>query len=160
MPQRYAHIKQAGIVDAYQSLEIDKLKESIDRTSNSEIKICKMWIPSLHRLEQSLLRAIEFGNCTVRIVLLDPSAQDVLVKRADALGRYHRADDAARRIRENIEVIRSIHERLEGRGLPKDRLQLRLFNGFFGVSLHGYGDILVVGLYLHGRLATEGMQIK
>lgn len=161
MPQRYANIKQAGIVDAYQSLEIDKLKQSIEAARGAQIVICKMWMPSFHRLEQSILRAVESGGCTVRIVLLDPTAHEALHKRSSSLPRYHRAEDAARKIRDNIEIILAIQERLTERKLnAKTLLQLRLYSGFVGVSMHGIGDVFVVGLYLHGRLATEGMQIK
>lgn len=160
MPPRYLNIKDVGIIDAYTRLDIEMVREKIESSCDTEIRIMKIWFPNLYSLESALIKAIETGGCTVKIMLLDPDAEGALeaIKKRSLRLPYYDEDDVLGQIRKNIKVIESIRERLQEDS--RGRLKFKLANSFIAASLYGYGETFVLGLYLSGKLATEGVQVK
>ncbi|WP_162340569.1 hypothetical protein [Cyclobacterium salsum] len=155
MPARYTNIKDAGIIDAYKGLKIDKLREKFMECKKCRIRILKIWIPNLHTLENSIVDAINRRECSVEIILLDPSCQEAIQKRSLAIP-YYEKEDIISNLNLNIAVIKSIWERLQ----DKSKLTFNLHKSFIGASIIGFGDTIIAGYYLHNRLASEGMLIK
>ncbi len=85
MPIRYKNLMQSGIVDTYLGLKSDKLRTRISKAQDCDIFILKMWLSSIDLIYNDLYEAVENRNCTVRILLLDPSSNDAIEKRALSL---------------------------------------------------------------------------
>lgn len=155
MPPKYVNIKRVGIVDAYDFLEIEKLRQKIERLENTEFKILKIWTPTLNLLESTIISAIDNNNVTFRIALLTPNAKEAIEKRAMSLKDYD-PDQVIGEIIKNLRRCKSIYNRLKN----KDNFQVRLYDAFISIPIYGYGTSYIMGLYLHNRLSEEGVQIK
>ncbi len=157
IPTFLNRVIESGIVDVSDGLNMDELKTVIDNVHDTTIKFLKIWIPELSRLEQALIDAINNRNCKVVIILLDPNSS-AIIKRVPMILMYNRIEDVRSQIYLNINVIKSIYERLE----PKKRknLELRIHDSFVAISLIGYGCTYLQGNYIHGRIATSGQILK
>lgn len=157
MPSKYTNLSHAGIDDAFSSLHVGRWKQKLRKLSGFPIRVLKIYIPDMREIEPELFWAIQHQCCSAQILLLNPASEEVLEKRAQCLHNTT-ADDIRRQITENIRVLQSIWLRL-----TPDRqhaLQLRLHTSFVAVSLHGQAEEFTVGLYLRGRTATQGVQIR
>jgi hypothetical protein len=157
MPSRYTNIRHSGIVDSYESLNIEKLKERLNSAHNTEIRIHKIWMPGIEYLKDTLTDAIEKRGCEVKILLLNPDSKEAIEKRAAAT-KYLGHDSFVSIIRLNIELLESMRRQLSQN--KRDKLQLRLHSSFIAVSMIGYGETILVGFYLRNRIATAGTQLK
>ncbi|WP_298360411.1 hypothetical protein [Runella sp.] len=155
-PNNFTRLKDSGIFDCYGQLKIDDIGKRIATLRKTEIRISKIWIPSLEVLEDILIKAIDEHECIVKIVLLDPDlAKRTLEKRAQTIEDYtpNRIESL---IRENRKVIESIYNRLDN----KSALKFHEHDSFVSVSLVGYSDTWIMGTYLNKRIATKGTQVK
>ncbi len=157
MPPKYTHIREAGIVDVFESLDIKKLQKKIKKLRNDEFRILKMWIPNLNVIEHNIIDAINHRDCKIKIALQNPAKLEVIKKRAATL-RYFEERDILNELRKNQEQLYSIWERLSDD--KKDNLMVKYFDTFVSVSLWGYGNNYIMGLYLNKRLSGQGVQIK
>lgn len=155
VPAKYQNIKRVGIVDAYDFLELEKLRQKIERLENTEFKILKMWTPTLNLLESNIIQAIEERNVLFKINLLSPNAKEAIAKRASSLKDYD-SEQIVMEIIKNLRRCKSIYKRINN----KSNLQVRLYDTFISIPLYGYGTSYIMGLYLHNRLSEEGVQIK
>lgn len=155
MPPKYVNIKRIGIVDAYEFLELEKLRQKIDRLENEEFRILKMWTPTLNLLESTIIDAIDIKNCTFRIALLNPKCTEAIEKRAMSLNDYDK-DQIITEIVKNLRRCKSIHNRLKN----KQNFEVRIYDAFISIPLYGYGRNYIMGLYLHNRLSEGGVQLK
>ena len=157
MPAKYRNLAKAGVDDAFSSLHVGRWKDKIRKLSGTHIRILKMYIPDITEIEDVLFEAIQSRRCSAQVLLLNPESDEVLEKRAACL---HDMDAAAikDRINSNIRRITSIWKRLDSS--RRHALELRLHSSFVAASLHGQGDEFTMGLYLRGRTATQGVQLR
>jgi hypothetical protein len=157
MPPRYINIKDVGIVDAYTELQIDRWRKKIENVSKTDIRMLKMWVDDFYAFQTALHSAVAARECTVRIMLIDPSNTEAIKKRASCIPNLT-AEHIQQEVILNLRTLFSTWEKLPADKKPK--FQIKLHSSFIAVSLYGVADELVFGLYLHGRLATQGTQIK
>ena len=157
LPPSITHVRDSGIVDVYEEIQIEKLKNRISSLEGVDIRILKIWIPEIHLLKETFHKAISERGCKVRILLLHPDSREAIDKRTSVLPRMP-TDLVSDHIQHNISIIESIRDGLGDD--YKQNLSLKLHKSFIAVSMYGYSDNWIVGLYLSGRAATNGMQIK
>jgi hypothetical protein len=158
LPESLRNIRRAGIVDVYENLHLDVFKARLrNELRDTNIRILKIWVPEMYVLEGPLVDAIIHRGCRVQILLLHPDSIEAIQKRTNCLGHIT-SERVAQEIEGNIEIIRSIRGKLPPECI--DRLEFRQHNSFVSMSLMGYGETFLVGLYWSGRLATEGPQLK
>lgn len=157
MPSQYKNVKNSGVEDIYENLDKGKIKRALKSFHNGEIRILKIFMSDMDDFEQTLLEAIENRNCTVKILLLDPNQKSAIEARAIAVP--HNTHEAyVSHINMNLSVARSIYKKLSKE--KKDKFEVKLHKSFIATSIIGYGETMIVGFYLQGRIATEGTQLK
>lgn len=159
MPERYSRLKQSGIVDGFQDLDFAKIRKRISEAEDCDIAFYKMWISNFDDIERALENAIEFRNCNVKILLLDPKANETLKTRALALGDERNPEMMAKQIETNISLINGINKRLEKKNV-KGRIELKVHNSFIPCSMIIVGSEISLGLYLRNKLSTQGIHIR
>ena len=150
----------AGVADAFPSLDIDHLKVRIKKCKD-EITILKIWMPYVNEGNidiKLLLDSIIKNGCRYRIIICDPAMEEPLNRRAIASGIYDLNSYKAA-IEKNIIYFQQLWTELKKRG-HEDKIQLRLNTGFLSTSLMGFDDYYIFGLYLNNRFANLGMQYK
>ncbi|WP_194972661.1 hypothetical protein [Aquiflexum lacus] len=155
IPPKYSNIKRVGIVDTYDFLEMERLRQKIEKLENTEFKILKIYTPTLNLLESTIINSIENRNVAFRINLLNPCCEEAIDKRAKSLKDYDK-DQIKEEIIKNLRRCKSIFKRIE----KKENFKVRLYDSFISVPIYGYGTSYIMGLYLHNRLSEEGVQIK
>lgn len=158
MPDSYRNILKHGITDAYTDLDSKHLKDRLTSAKNCLIRINQIWMPFLNEsIDQDvIINSIERG-CTYQIVLCDPSLDEPLEKRAKSTS--YSIDYYKSHIYENIIFLNELWVVLKQRNL-QNSLEVKLHKDFIGISLIGIADYFIFGLYLQGKVATSGMQIK
>lgn len=157
MPSRYSNMRDSGIVDAYERLDREKLIRRFKNLRGTTIRIHKIFMLDLDDFESVFIDVIKNRDCEVEIMLLNPESKASIEKRVLAVP-YRKFETYVSHINMNIEVAESIY-----RKLPEDKrskFRLRLHDSFVGVSMIGWKGELIVGLYLQGRSATDGTQLK
>ncbi len=157
MPSRYTDIKNSGIVDVYERIDREKLTRTLKSVENTVIRIQKIYMTDMKEFENILFDAVENRGCEIRIMVLNPDSAKAIEARAEAVP-YSEPDEYVDSIKKNIKIAKSIKKKLSDDN--KDKFQLRLHDSFVAVSLIGYGETFIVGLYLYGRLAVNGTQLK
>lgn len=157
LPLRYRRIRENGILDCVENIDVNEYSRKLENVHNTTIRILAIWVPFISALHRVLLEAVRHRNCTVEIMLWDPSHTEALYKRAAVLPgyEYQRFRD---QILFNLSVMAAVYDALPDE--LRQRFRVRLHSGFIAVSLYGYGQNYFVGLYLNGRLATSGTQIR
>lgn len=157
MPVRYLNIREHGVVDCFNELDIIKMRQRIEKCYDVDLRVQVIWVPQLDTLRMALLKAIDDRKCRVKILLVDPDTEvDALRARAACLPGYT-AERFQNSIRFNLEVLATMKKELRN---PL-RLQVRLHRGFIAASLYGYGESLLVGLYLNnGHVSSDGLHFK
>lgn len=169
MPSRYTNMRKAGIVDAYPDLQMDKLKESIESLENCEIKIIDIWMENLNRIENALYDAVTARNCTVRILVFDPRVRKALESRGRGIHMDY--PSIAHKIMDNLEYVHKVRNKVlayfrnkadyvGNESMYDCKFEVKIYDGFIGLSLIGYGSECLIGFYLRGRLSTMGTQLK
>lgn len=159
MPLSYDNILKHGISDAYADLDPSHLKRRIEESSNTEIKMIKIWIPYMDEVFKPdlLIDSIILRGCSYKIVLCDPNCNAVIANRSQTLkldpGHY------AEKIKSTLRYLQNIWRMLDEKGFS-DKLEVLVHDNFIAGSLIGFKDYYILGFYLHSRLATQGMQIK
>lgn len=162
MPTSLKHLRDCGIVDAYERLDVQNLKMHIKDSSNIEIKIQDIWFEHLHFLKDDLLRAITLKSCRVRIILCDMENIDVLGKRADSLGMKDGIVALMSQLLINFRTLASMLEHLEKTENTDliNSLQIKMYSTFAGFSLLGIGLDYYMGFYLREKFSSERTQLK
>lgn len=159
MPSRYTHLREAGVVDIYPDLQIDKLKKNIETIEDCEIRIIDIWMENFNRVENALIDSIHFRKCKVKILLWDPRQLEAIERRADALGKITH-ESIVLNILLNLEAIINMQSTLKEKGCDENLFQVKLYNSFIGVSFISYGNECLVGNYLRDRVSSMGTQLK
>lgn len=159
MPLSYDNILKHGISDAYEDLDPAHLKRRIEESSNTEIRMIKIWIPYLDEVFKPdlLIDSVIRRGCSYKIVLCDPDCRDIIVSRSKTL--KIEPEHYAQKIKSTLKYLENIWRRLDEQGVS-DKLQVAVHGDFIAGSLIGFKDYYIFGFYLHSRLATQGMQIK
>lgn len=157
MPERYDRLRKSGIIDGFEELEFNKIRDRLDNAKNCEIIFYKMWISNLDDIEKALEKAAGQNNCKVRILLLDPSCTATIEARASVL-KGRTPEMIVDHINSNIKIIDSIKDRLDDNS--KSNIELRTHKSFIPCSMIGIGDVLSVGLYLNNLLSTQGIHVR
>lgn len=158
MPGTVRRITTLGISDAYPKVDFEKLSNWIDQLWDAEIKILKIYMPEPERFRNSLVNAVKYRRCTVKILLLHPDEESTILARTNALA-HESYDSYINRIRNSIMDVETMRRQLKEVN-KENGLELRLHRSFIGFSLIGIDDEYIVGLYLRNRMATEGTQLK
>ena len=158
MPPRYSHLRELGIVDAYENLDVEKLRKKLKTRKEETIKILKMWMPDVTLLGAALIEAVDKGNCDIQIILLDPDAISAIEARVGILERYS-VEDYRERIISDLKELKRIKKDLEKLG-KGENLIIKTHKSFVATSMVGWDGTFIFGLYLHDRIATHGSQIK
>jgi hypothetical protein len=162
MPPRYKHLRDSGLVDIYPDMKIDKIKDDIRESYNSELRILDIWLENLEHIEDIITNGILYKKCKLRVLLWDIKHVDVLIKRAVSLG--HGKDEVylMQRIIDNLVVLSNVLKRvrLESPTMNRGTIEVKLFCSFIGVSILSYGDVYFVGNFLRNRLSSMGTQLK
>lgn len=159
MPSSYNNILTLGVSDAYPNLDSDHLRRRITEARDTEIRLIKIWIPFLDEaLDPDLIiEAIETRNCTFKIILFDPDCGEAITKRVRTLSYdpeyYHT------QIITNIKYLHNIWQKLKKIG-KEECLKVKIHDDFISISLIGFKDYYIFGIYLHGKVATRGMHYK
>jgi hypothetical protein len=155
IPENMVNIRKSGLSDIEEKLHYDSVLKHIGKTANSKIRFLKIWIPSLELFHRALLDAIVHRNCQVEILLLNPCCTEAIEKRAKGYNYdVHRVQN---HIMDNLKDLMDFYQKLPLE--HREKLTVKLHRDFIGLSLIGVGDTYRVGLYLHGRVATEGTQL-
>jgi hypothetical protein len=155
IPENMVNIRKSGLSDIEEKLRYDSVLRHIGKTANSKIRFLKIWIPSLELFHRALYDAIVQRNCQVEILLLNPCCTEAIEKRAKAYGYdMHRVQN---HIMDNFKDLMDFYQKLPLE--HREKLTVKLHRDFIGLSLIGVSDTFRVGLYLHGRVATEGTQL-
>ncbi len=154
-PPSLDNMRRAGIVNAYEGLDLGGFGRDLAETVRSEIRISKMWIPEISFVGKALRKAVQENGCHARVLLLDPSCVEAIEKRAKSLDTME-AEDVRN------EISRCYKELARIKGLLDDPsgLRIRLHQNFVSLSLLGIDRDFKVGFYWNGNLATSGPQIK
>lgn len=158
MPERYDRLTKSGIIDGFEELEFSKIRERLHNAKNCQIIFYKMWISNLDDIEKALEKAICENNCTVRILLLDPSCKQTIETRASVLeGRTTEMIENA--INSNINVINGINDRLKQNEVTQ-LIEIKTHKSFIPCSMIAIDSIISLGLYLNNQLSTQGIHIR
>jgi hypothetical protein len=155
IPENMVNLRKSGLSDIEEKLRYDNVLRHIGKTANSKIRFLKIWIPSLELFHRALFDAIVHRNCEVEILLLNPCCTEAIEKRAKAYN--YNVLRVQNHIMDNLKDLMDFYQKLPLE--HRDKLTVKLHSDFIGLSLIGVGDTYRVGLYLHGRVATEGTQL-
>lgn len=154
IPENMVNIRKSGLSNIEEKLRYDNVLRHIGKTANSKIRFLKIWIPSLELFNKALYDAIVHRNCQVEILLLNPLCTEAIEKRAKAYNYdVHRVQN---HIIDNLKDLMDFYQKMPLE--YRDKLTVKLHRDFIGLSLIGISDTFRAGIYLHGRVATEGTQ--
>ena len=155
LPKRYTNIRKQGIFDCYNQLDTIELQSKLLEGESGLVRILVIWISDLEKIKDALRKSIDQQKSTVQIILWNTDSRDALEKRSRTIPGYT-LHTYKEHITANLRLLCSIRDNL----VNKDKLQVRLYDGFIATSMYGYGEIFQVGFYLNGRLSTSGIQIR
>lgn len=156
IPESIERIRESGLCDVTGKLRYETVLKQLDQTSNAKFRILKIWIPSFELLHDALLDAIVKRQCEVEILLLHPHCTEAIEKRSKAYNQ-----DLSRvqsHITNNLRDLMELYRQLPAE--YKNKLTVKLHRDFISLSLLGVDNTFYAGLYLHGRVATEGTQLR
>jgi hypothetical protein len=156
IPKYLSKIQESGIYNVYNELDYAEVISKLKKVKNTKIRILKIWIPSVELVCSCLKDAIINRNCTVEIILLNENCSEALEKRGKHYG--YDLQTIKNHITDNIRELEDLYNCLPVE--LQTKIQLRLHEDFICVSLLGMENYFYTGLYLHGRVATLGTQIK
>ncbi|GAB5528196.1 MAG: hypothetical protein Roseis2KO_60680 [Roseivirga sp.] len=155
MPQRLINLRDSGLANAQIGFDINDFTERLKEIKDKRIIINTIWVPDIHRICNDLIDAINNRGCSVQVLILDPtSAKEVIQKRSSSL-RYS-AQTIDQKIRHTLEVLKLLMSDIH----DQSRFEVKVHNSFISASILGLGDTVWLGLYLDGRIATEGLHLK
>lgn len=158
MPEKYKNVKNCGIVDAYKELYLSSVQDNLRKAYNAEIRIMNIWIPWLYQYKNELVDAIENRKCKVKVILLNPDSTEAINRRAMSIRDKTKPEQIKANIESNLHSLNFVFSKLNKSF--HQNLKLKYSDGFVSTSLLGIGDTIRLGLYLNGRTASRGMQIK
>lgn len=147
----------AGVVEVHRRFAEDVFIRHLE--SAREVTILNTWIPNLHRLERSLVNAINRG-ATVRILLLYPNS-GVAQLRDEAL-RTLRDPAFEDNVKDGVErclsTLKSTLERVDKR--REAFLEVKVYNSLPSISVYRADAHYLVSAFLHGQLAIDSPQFE
>jgi hypothetical protein len=162
LPDSYKNIMKYGITDLYDGLTVGTLRSSVEQTSaGAVITVNNIYIPDFKfgfKYESIFIDAIKLKHCALNIVLCDMEATDLLQRRADSTA-FSSLSEYQLGIKNNLDFLHSIWLRLDNAG-QRDKISVRLHDNFISIPSWGFGDSYIIGNYLFGRSAVQGIQIK
>lgn len=158
IPERLKNLNDLGIVDAYNGFDARKTSNKIKSLQKgSHIRVVQFFITDEHTMLEALAEAIKTRDCTVDIIMPDPTDLLVIKKRAECLERTSSESFY-------YDILISIRKiQIMKKELPEDKrdnLSLRLHRSFISLSLLWIGDQILIGFYMNGKLASNGTILK
>lgn len=154
----FNNLIESGMSDAFIRLDPSHLEKRL-LANKGEIKVSKIWMPYVNQnLDINVFVTSIENGCNYKFVLWDPEMDEALIRRARASKSYD-LTKYKRHIVDNIDFLQTLWVELKKKG-KEDKLELRLHNDFIAASLIGFDEYFLLGLYLNGRIATNGMQLK
>jgi len=147
-------ITETGIVCTYPSLHIDLQQEKMAQCKSGEIYLMKIFIPDIESVIETFRTCIDQNQRNVKVLLWNPSCIEPLDRRGIGINMSGKLQ--TENIERNIELLQKLKAELKN----PNKLNVKIHNEFISLSVLGYGDDLIAGFYLPGRLATNGMQLK
>jgi hypothetical protein len=162
MPRSFKRIRDSGIVDVYQTLSFDSLKKDIDEIKYAEIYFLTLWIPNLSSIYHSLISAVNERECTVKILIYKPAADDVSIeKRAKSIESMGYNEASLRNsIDENVTILKSAFKSINETAKAENRFECKYYDQWISHPIYGLGDTLLIGHYLRNKISTETHYIK
>jgi hypothetical protein len=162
LPDSYKNIMKYGITDLYDGLSAGTLRENLELApAKSEITVNNIYIPDFKfgfKYKTIFIDALVQKKSNLKILLCDFDATELLEKRAKSTA-FSSLAEYQQGIRNNLNFIHSIWRELADANL-RDKISVRLHNDFVSISSWGFGDFYIIGNYLFGRSAVQGVQIK
>ncbi|HEX6711413.1 MAG TPA: DUF5919 domain-containing protein [Rubrobacter sp.] len=149
--KRYSILEEAresGVDSIYSSLP-DGIAKKFQQASS--IRILQTWIGNLDGISDSLRKAAN-NNCTVQILLLDPDSVQARYRSKD----QGENDTAAKlRIEANLDHL----NRLMSEPKTKDNIKVKTYDATPILTIYGYDNIDIVGLYWRKKAAISFPQL-
>ena len=145
--------RTAGVERIYEGLPIDAMKKGFE-DAEREVRILQTWTGNIDTIRESLCVAAAKENCKVRVLLLHPDSEHVDYRNKD-IGNVG-AEHAKGRILAELDTLSALQARPEVDG----RLEVKLYRVTPVMSIHGYDDTNIVGLYWRGVSSAAGPQFE
>ena len=146
-----------GVITVHSKLPEDELNKRLAEANR--IFLLNTWIPNLTSYIESIEKALS-KNAEIQILLLYPYS-NVAELRDQAL-RTSKNPLLDQNVKDGVErcmdTLRYIIEKT-----PEDKhkyLRVRFYNSLPSVSVYKTDDIMLVGVFFHGRLAVKSAQLE
>lgn len=162
LPSSLKNMRDNGLIDVYENFNITKFASDIIKLENQEIRILNIYISGIEHLTSALKNAVHIKNCTVKIILLDPTAEATILARSKSLDNLVTPEQFVEKINTNIHIFREIYKELKALNSNNlnEKLQVRVHNSFVVAPLFGYANSFIVGHYLAKQYSTASSMIK
>jgi hypothetical protein len=157
MPNRYTHIRSAGISDAYPQGDLAGFETELRALHHAEIRILGIYLENDARICNAIKEAVETRGCSAKIILWDPRETDALAKRAASL-KSQSNTDMVDNIKRSLKSIVNTQKRMSP--AHANNIEVKLHQSFIGVAMMGFPGAYHVGFYLRERLVSFGTHIK
>ncbi len=137
---------EAGLVKAIDETPFDELCKHARQSR--EIVIVQTWAPSLPKITKAVEQSLMAG-AKLRIFLLHPDSPMAEIRSLDL---QERSDHVSQRVKDNINIIRSLYARLNvNAGLSADelakRIEVKLYSSMPACAIYKMDSVMYVASY-------------
>lgn len=155
-----------GLTNIYREFLRDSFNEKMEEVTqdsqrSNEIDILQTFAPNLEFFKETLIECLKKG-VNIR-VLLSWSKSRAVKLREDALRQYTNNSrirtNVEFEVTKNLETLQEIFDHINCENY-QGSLKVRLYNSIPSISMYRINDYLLVGVFLHGRLAVRSFQLE
>lgn len=156
-----------GLSKIHRDFSREGFREKLEQQEepSAKIDILQTFAPNLDYFKESLIGCIRKG-LHVRLLLSWPKSPAVKL-REEALKKYCanpmsdiNRSNVEQEVNKNLETLEEMFRQINLIDDCRGLLQVRLYNSIPSISIHRANDYVLVGVFLHGRLAIDSFQLE